>query len=427
MRARFALAVVAASVWVMEARGGDQSTRAVPIVADGWTIELAAQAPAVAFPTALVAAADGTVYVGSDPMDATGPPTEPIDRVVAFRNGTASVFAEGLWSVRGLEWVDDTLYVVHPPLVSALRDTDGDGKADSRVDLATGLGPAIPAFDGINDHIASGIRLGMDGYLYIAVGDKGIHRGSGRDGATIQLFGGGVIRIRPGGTGLEVVSTGERNPQALMLSATDEIITYGGRDKSGKWPASLTHHIAGGHYGYPYQFLTAPYRALSVMSRQADGAGGQGVCYTDDRLPAEYRGNLFVCDWGLQTVVRFEIRRVGASFAVARRTTLASRGSMPDFRPMALAVARSGDGFWLTDWANDRFLSGGPAAGRLYRLKYAGGAGGAVSADPSLARRVSIGAGAANAGRADPSLALRASMGAAPRTRGGRILACASG
>ena len=101
----------------------------------------------------------------------------------------------------GLEWVDGTLYVVHAPFLSALRDTDGDGKADERVDLMTGLGPKLPGFNGINDHVASGIRLGMDGFLYIAVGDKGIPRGVGKDGRTIQLFGGGVIRIRPDGTG----------------------------------------------------------------------------------------------------------------------------------------------------------------------------------------------------------------------------------
>ena len=74
--------------------------------------------------------------------------------------------------VKGLEWVDGTLFVVHAPFLSALRDRDGDGKADERVDLMTGLGPKIPGFDGLNDYIASGIRLGMDGFLYVAVAAK---------------------------------------------------------------------------------------------------------------------------------------------------------------------------------------------------------------------------------------------------------------
>src|SRR3984885_3906481 len=125
--------------------GADQPTgsavhpaRALPAVADGWSITLAVEVPQILFPTAIVAAPDGTVYLGTDPMDMTGPPTDPMDRALAFKNGRVAVFAEELWSVMGLEWIDDTLYVVHAPFLSAFRDTDGDGKADARVDLVRG-------------------------------------------------------------------------------------------------------------------------------------------------------------------------------------------------------------------------------------------------------------------------------------------------
>ena len=107
------------------------------------------------------------------------PPRRRRTRSWQFAHGKVSVFAEKLWAVMGLEWLDDTLFVVHAPYLSAFRDTDGDGKADERIDLITGLGPKLPGFNGINDHIASGLRLGMDGFLYIAVGDKGIPDGVG--------------------------------------------------------------------------------------------------------------------------------------------------------------------------------------------------------------------------------------------------------
>ena len=323
-------------------RGTELPTRALPVVAEGWSITLALEAPQILFPTAIVAAPDGTVYLGSDPMDMPGPPTEPIDRVLAVKNGKVTVFADKLWSVMGLEWIDQTLYVVHAPFLSALRDTDGDGKADARVDLVTGLGPKLPGFNGINDHIASGVRLGMDGFLYISVGDKGIPRAVGRDGRTIQLYGGGVIRVRPDGTDLEIVSTGERNPLSVALSATDEIFTYGNDDDSKKWPNSLTHHIFGGHYGYPYQFLTAPHRALPIMAGDFGGSGAQGICYNEDGLPAEYGGNLFFCDWGRQTVFRFEVKKSGGTFALIKRTALVSKGNV---RRLSAVFARGG-GRW---------------------------------------------------------------------------------
>jgi putative heme-binding domain-containing protein len=344
----------------------------LPAVASGWAIERVAEAPRILFPTAIAAAPDGTLYLGSDPMDMPGPPTAPIDSVVAIKDGKVRTFADRLWSVMGLEWVDGTLYVVHAPFLSALRDSDGDGKADERVDLITGLGPRVPGFSGMNDHIASGIRLGMDGFLYVAVGDKGIPRGFGRDGTTVQLHGGGVIRIRPDGTGLEVVSTGERNPLSVALSATDEIFTYGNDDDSKRWPNSLTHHIVGGHYGYPYQFLTSPSRALPIMGGDFGGAGAQGVCYNEDALPADYRGNLFFCDWGLQAVHRFVIRKSGGTYAIARRTPLVTKGGVGDFRPFSLAVAAEGNGFWLVDWAYNGWLDGKAQSGRMYRLRYIG-------------------------------------------------------
>jgi putative membrane-bound dehydrogenase-like protein len=354
------------------ASAAEPASPPLPEVAEGWKAELVVQAPAIVFPTAIVAAPDGTVYLGQDPMDMPGPPTVPNDSVVAIRGGKVAVFAEKLWAVMGLEWADGTLYVVHPPYLSAFRDTDGDGKADNRDDLVTGLGPKVPGFNGLNDHVASGVRLGMDGFLYVSVGDKGIPRGQGKDGTTVRLHGGGVIRVRPAGTGLEVVSTGERNPLSVALSATDEVFTYGNDDDSKQWPNSLTHHIVGGHYGYPYDFLAAPQRCLPVMAGEVGGSGAQGLCYNEDGLPDAYRGNLFFCDWGLQTVVRYTVERHGGTFRVASKRPFVTKGKVDDFRPFSIAVAPDGASFYLVDWAYNGWLADGPKTGRLYRVSYVG-------------------------------------------------------
>ena len=369
MRPAVALALLLAIAPRMAA-GADETP--LPKVADGWSIELVSKAPAIAYPTGVVVAPDGTTYLGQDPMDMPGPPTEPIDSVVSLKGGKVTTFADRLWAVMGLEWVAGTLYVVHAPYLSAFRDLDGDGRADSRVDLIAGLGPKLPGFSGINDHVASGIRLGMDGFLYLSVGDKGIPRGTGRDGTTISMASGGVIRIRPDGTGLEVVSTGERNPLSVALTANDDVFTYGNDDDSKKWPNSLTHHIVGGHYGYPYEFLTAPFRALPVVDGQFGGSGAQGICYNEDGLPARYRGNLFFCDWGLQAVSRYEIAANGGTFRVLKRSPLVEKGDLADFRPFSLAIDADGSSFTLVDWAYNGWLADGPKTGRLFRLTYTG-------------------------------------------------------
>ncbi len=350
--------------------------RPVPLkLAPGWSIELVAEAPGIINPTAIVEAPDGTVYLGQDPMDMAGPPTEPADSVVAIKAGRITRFADRLHAVMGLEWIDGTLYVVHAPYLSSFRDTNGDGRADERIDLVRGLGPDVPAFNGINDHIASGLRLGMDGFLYVAVGDKGIPRAIGTDGATIQLRGGGVIRVRPDGTGLEVVSTGERNPLSVALSDTDEIFTYGNDDDSKRWPNSLTHHIVGGHFGYPYDFLAAPDRALPILDGSIGGAGAQGLCYNEVGLGEQFRGNLFFCDWGRGAVIRYQVTRSGGTYRVDGREYIVRRGTLGDFRPFSLAVGDRGRCLYLVDWACNGFLEPGKKCGRLFRLTNRGGAG----------------------------------------------------
>ena len=362
-----AISIGAAAIYV--ASGRSPSVKLAP----GWNSRSSwPRAPDILFPTAIVTAPDGTIYLGQDPMDMPGPATTPADSVVAIKDGHITVFAENLWAVMGLEWVDGTLYVVHSPFLSAFRDTDHDGKADERIDLVTGLGPKVPAFNGINDHIASGVRLGIDGFLYISVGDKGIPKGVGTDGTTIRMSGGGVIRVHPDGTGLEIVSTGERNPLSVALSATDEIFTYGNDDDSKKWPNSLTHHIVGGHYGYPYEFLNAPDRALPFVEGRLGGAGAQGLCYNEDGLAEQFHGNLFFCDWGLQAVIRYEVARSGGTFAVKSKEYIARKGTLGDFRPFSLAVGDGGNSLYLVDWGFNGFLVDGPKTGRLFRLSYSG-------------------------------------------------------
>ncbi|MBX6315175.1 MAG: HEAT repeat domain-containing protein, partial [Isosphaeraceae bacterium] len=380
----------------------------VPKVGEGWTIELIAKAPEVLFPTAIVVAPDGTIFVGQDPMDMPGPPTEPIDSIVALHpDGRRTLFADKLWSVMGLEWIDGALYVVHAPFLSVFRDTDGDGRADAREDLMTGLGPKQPGFNGLNDHIASGCRLGMDGFLYIAVGDKGIPRGVGKDGTTIQLHGGGVIRIRPDGTGLEVVSTGERNPLSVALSVADDIFTYGNDDDSKRWPNSLTHHIVGGHYGYPYQFLNAPARCLPILAGQMGGSGAQGICYNEAGLPAQYRGDLFFCDWGLQTVFRFRLEKAGGTFRLKARENFVEKGDLPDFRPFSMAVSPDGTALYLVDWAFNGWLAKGPQTGRIYRLRYEGPDRVAPASRPRPAANGRLDPIQARAQLDDPALSVR--------------------
>ena len=89
------------------------------------------------------------------------------------------------------------------------EDTNNDGKADSQKILVKGLGFDLN-FRGA-DHTTNGARMGIDGWIYIAVGDYGMPKATGTDGTEVTLHGGGLARVRPDGSELEIYSYYTRN------------------------------------------------------------------------------------------------------------------------------------------------------------------------------------------------------------------------
>src|SRR6185295_7491323 len=166
------------------------------------------------YPVFVAASPEGTVYVSSDGNASLG--TQPgRGRVIRLRDtdgdGRADevkVFAH-VDSPRGLVWDRDRLYLMHPPHLSAYIDRDGDGVADEEKVLVKNI--AFTFKDRPADHSSNGIELGIDGWLYCAIGDFGFLEAEGTDGRKLQLRGGGVVRVRPDGSGLELFSYGTRN------------------------------------------------------------------------------------------------------------------------------------------------------------------------------------------------------------------------
>ena len=99
---------------------------------------------------------------------------------------------------RGLIYDDGNLWVLHPPFLTLYRDKDRDGTADQKTTLIEGISTEEVARRGA-DHTTNGIRMGIDGWIYIAVGDFGFTKAIGADGTTLGRRGGGIVRVRPDG------------------------------------------------------------------------------------------------------------------------------------------------------------------------------------------------------------------------------------
>ena len=343
------------------------SPAALPQPPPDWKIEVIASAPEVRHPSVVCTAPDGRVFVAEDPMDIRLPADSANGRILCFHpDGRRTVFAERLFAVFGMQYLEGRLYVLHNPKFTVFRDADGIGK--DPFDLIESTLPKPWALDW-NDHVPANFKLGMDGFFYVAVGDKGLYGAVGRDGRRVDLHGGGIVRLRPDGTGLEVFCTGVRNILDVAMNAEDEIFTYDNTDEH-EWMGRLTHMVDGGFYGYPFDFIPRRNYTLWMMADFGGGAATGTLCYNEDALPPEYHGNLFLADFGKRQILRVRLEREGATFRVASQEGF-FRDAPEDFRPVGIAFSADGLGIYICDWQH-RDTKADVQVGRLLKVTYQG-------------------------------------------------------
>jgi len=128
-------------------------------VAPGYKVELAASEPLIHAPVAIQFGPDGRMWVvemnGYSPVLGGEGEDDPNGRVVVLRDrdgdgryDDATVFLDNLILPRSIMLVGDGLLVGSPPELAFWRDTDGDGKADSKQVIAADYGakpnPKLP-------------------------------------------------------------------------------------------------------------------------------------------------------------------------------------------------------------------------------------------------------------------------------------------
>jgi putative membrane-bound dehydrogenase-like protein len=347
------------------------SAQGVQSTSSDWKVEVVAEYPTVKYCTVVCCAPDGRIFLAEDPMDQIGPPDKAGDRILCRQlDGTWSVFADNMFAVFGLQYIDGKLYVHHCPKLSVFEDAGTVGK--NRVDLIDCTNPKPWA--GMNDHIPSGIRLGMDGWIYMSTGDKGIYGAVGRDGSKAEVHGGGIMRFRPDGTHLEVYSTGTRNHLKVAIDAEDEKFTYDNTDDGLGWDTRFTHMVDGGYYGYPYDYRKRKPYTLWMIADFGGGSPTGGVAYNEDALPEAYRGNLFMLEWGKGQLIRFAVERQGASYRIKQREIILNRvKGGKEFRPVGISTSPDGLSFYVADWNYNGWSNRkGPSAGRLIKVSYTG-------------------------------------------------------
>jgi len=336
-------------------------------VADGFEATLFAAPPLVNYPVFVAAAPDGTLFVSSDGNGSLGRNPDR-GRILRLRDtdgdGRADEvkeFVKNVDSPRGLVWDKDRLYLMHPPDLSVYIDKDGDGISDEKKVLVKGL--AFGFKDRPPDHTTNGMSIGIDGWLYIAVGDFGFMKAEGSDGRKLQLRGGGVVRVRPDGTDLQLYARGTRNILEVAVSPTLDLFTRDNTNDGDGWDLKL-HHIAGfDDFGYPRLFKNFPEETRKSIGEYGGGSGC-GACWIDEPgWTAEWNNKPYTSDWGLGPVFCHTVEPDGAGFKETEKPKpLVSMTRSTDIDVDAQGYA------YVASWKGATFDWNGPEAGYIVRV-----------------------------------------------------------
>jgi putative heme-binding domain-containing protein len=320
-----------------------------------------AQEPEI-YPTAVSAAANGDVYVSSDKNGSLGH-VPGMGRILIARDTKGAGVADQVIeytkveSPRGGHFVGGVLYLVHPPFLSRFQDKNGDGKADydtERTLLVDGLGGGIEHPRGA-DHTTNGARMGIDGWLYIAVGDFGAGIIRDNDGAIglgdkkrVTLYGGGVMRVRPDGTELENYTVMTRNICDVAISPTLDLFSRDNTNDGKGWNTRFHHFTSLADAGYPRLYKNFADEIAHPLADYGGGSGTGGLYLSEPGFPGDFGESLFTCDWTTGTLHRHPITRFEATFVAKQET----------FEKVARATDFDVDGnsrLFLSDWRGGGF------------------------------------------------------------------------
>jgi len=359
---------------------------------DGFHLELAASEPMVQDPVALSFDADGRAFVvemrtfmvdidGTGERDPHGRIKRLVDTDGDGRFDEATVFVDGLITPRAVLAAGGGVFYVSDYQLWFARDRDNDGVAD-HTELVD------PDYGGGNiEHAPNGLMPALDNWIYNAksaqryrlIGDTLVRQPTefrGQWGLTQDNYGRLLYNVN--------------NSQLLGDYAPPNVM---GRNPHHVSLAGLNLFVATDQTVFPIRMNTAINRGYSPEVLSPTGhvhvfaSSCSPVVYRGDNYPADFVGDVFVCDPAVNLIKRNLMSDAGL--------TLSARHAYPDreflastderFRPSNLYNGPDGTlwmvdlyrgivqyGRFMTDYLRretlDRGLDQGVHLGRIYRI-----------------------------------------------------------
>ena len=294
----------------------------------GFKANIFAQPPNVTFPVGVAASPEGDLYVSVDKNSSlsTLPNKGSIIKCSdTDGDGVADKytnFVANIDSPRNGCFVGGTLYIVNPPFLTAFTDTDGDGVSDKKDVLIKGMGFDL-SFRGA-DHTSNGCRMGIDGWLYIAIGDYGMLNAEAKDGSKVHMHGGGVLRIRPDGSELEVFTKNTRNIYDVAMSPYLDLFTRDNTNDGKGWNTRFHHFTSMADMGYPRLYKNFKDEHMQSLADFGGGSGTGALYIHEPGFPAPYNDMMYSCDFTTQKVYAHPMKKHEATFVTGQQSFFAT-------------------------------------------------------------------------------------------------------
>lgn len=350
-------------------------------VQDGFRMELVAAEPLVHDPVAVDFDENGLMYVVELPpynsYVVEGFTAKGSVRILEDTDNDgvydkSGVFASGLTYPTAVACWDGGVFVGDAPDLLYLKDTTGDGKADSRTVVFTGFGQ-----DKAGEAHLNSIRWGFDNRFHLSTNLSGGNvkavSGGETDTAGVSVRGRGFIFDPKNPSDFELTSGGGQHGLSMdnwgrkfvcSNSVPAQTLMYDdryvARNPNVEAPAAAVDIAPDGKYtklfrispGEPWRILRTRLRKEGRFRGSDEGGtpfgfftGATGITiYRGDAWPGEYQGNLLVGDVANNLIYRARLERKGLGLIAHRADSGAEFVASRDisFRPVQFANAPDG-------------------------------------------------------------------------------------
>jgi len=282
------------------------------------------------------------------------------------RADRCTTFADDLNAPTGFTFFRDGVLLMQAPDLLFLRDTDGDGRADTRERLLMGI-------DSADSHHTTN-AMGLDPSLATTLSDGYFHRTQiETSNGPLRHADGCIWRFEPRTGRVELYAPYELvNAHGKVWDDWgNDLVTNATGNHTFFGPA-ISGHLDAGKHPEMKQFWDRP-------SRPCPGT----AIVSSPHFPADWQGDFLNCNViGLQAITRVQVDVDGAGLkgTTVENVVAADPAVLPSFRPVCVSHGPDG-ALYFCDWAqviighlqhHIRDPNRDHAHGRIYRITYEG-------------------------------------------------------